>query len=364
MDKLHGLTMGLDVCATFHMGIAPAALRRLTTQVADRAAPAYLMAVAGNADPMLGYLTTSFRDHPSIRQRVGRQVTTAMQRRLIALDAVAHDGSPRPGAETVARLYAVYMRGNGERRSIATLEDEGRRLLFELQSRGFDVGGAEPAAADARLDAIYTNARAALYAALDDAVISDAASNAVRVRTLSTSRDEYLAQPTTGERLRDDDARAVARLRSGRPTQVQFVVSDGLNAHAVNEQLRAVLPRVRAELTAAGCHISESDIVVRNGRVRAGYEIGGLVAADVIIHLIGERPGTGLNTLSAYLTYGRDEAGRLRWHPRLDHSLTTAICGVHPKGKPPQSAAAEIVQVVRRALEQKRSGVSLRMGVS
>ena len=28
MAKLHGLTMGLDVCATFHMGIAPAALRR------------------------------------------------------------------------------------------------------------------------------------------------------------------------------------------------------------------------------------------------------------------------------------------------------------------------------------------------
>ena len=24
MAKLHGLTMGLDVCATFHMGIAPA----------------------------------------------------------------------------------------------------------------------------------------------------------------------------------------------------------------------------------------------------------------------------------------------------------------------------------------------------
>ena len=27
MAKLHGLTMGLDVCATFHMGIPPATLR-------------------------------------------------------------------------------------------------------------------------------------------------------------------------------------------------------------------------------------------------------------------------------------------------------------------------------------------------
>ena len=75
MAKLHGLTMGLDVCATFHMGIAPQALRRLTARVVANAAPAYLMSVAGNADPMLGYLTTSFREHPQLRSLVGRDMT-------------------------------------------------------------------------------------------------------------------------------------------------------------------------------------------------------------------------------------------------------------------------------------------------
>ena len=34
MAKLHGLTMGLDVCATFHMGIAPQDLRDLTRGIA------------------------------------------------------------------------------------------------------------------------------------------------------------------------------------------------------------------------------------------------------------------------------------------------------------------------------------------
>src|SRR5207248_4769017 len=60
MAKLHGLTMGLDVCATFHMGLSPAELGERTQRIVAAAAPAYLMAVAGNADPMLGYLTTSF----------------------------------------------------------------------------------------------------------------------------------------------------------------------------------------------------------------------------------------------------------------------------------------------------------------
>src|SRR6185436_6299162 len=54
MSRRHGLTMGLDVCATSHLGITPAALREVTSRVVRRGAPTYLMAVAGNADPMLG----------------------------------------------------------------------------------------------------------------------------------------------------------------------------------------------------------------------------------------------------------------------------------------------------------------------
>ena len=100
---------------------------------------------------------------------------------------------------------------------------------------------------------------------------------------------------------------------------MQIVVSDGLNADAINEQLRALLLALRRLLSDQGCHVGETDVVVQNGRVRAGYEIGGLAGAAVVVHLIGERPGTGLNTLSAYMTYGRDEAGQSRWSRDLDH---------------------------------------------
>src|SRR2546430_15361296 len=85
MAKLHGLTMGLDVCATFHMGIEPRALHTLTETIVEQAAPAYLMAVAGKADPMLGYLTTPFREHPRLGRRTGRQMTTASGLRATTL---------------------------------------------------------------------------------------------------------------------------------------------------------------------------------------------------------------------------------------------------------------------------------------
>jgi ethanolamine ammonia-lyase large subunit len=113
-------------------------------------------------------------------------------------------------------------------------------------------------------------------------------------------------------------------------------------------------------LIKAGLHVGDVDIVIENGRLRAGYHVGELLGVEIIIHLLGERPGTGLNTLSAYLTYGRDKSGRPRWSTALDHSNTTAICGINRRGKHPSVAVEEIVRCVCRMLAERRSGVELR----
>ncbi len=358
MAKLHGITMGLDVCATFHMGLPPATLREVTERVVTRAAPAYLMAVAGNADPMLGYLTTSFRDHPRLRRRVGRRITSAMQDRL---------GQPGSGdATTTTNLYGAYARANGETRGFGALADEGRRRLHELAERGFDLGHgrasdpASPPGVEGRLEAIYANARQALYAVIEERAIRDVCPRRLLVRSDAVDRDDYLAHPPAGERLRDEDAAVVSAMYPLRRPQVQFVISDGLNANAINEHLRTVLPRLRRLLARGGSDPGPTDIVVQNGRVRAGYHIGALLGVTVIVHILGERPGTGLNTASAYLTYGRDDEGGSRWRPGLDHSCTTAVCGIHPRGKRPEAAAEEIAHTVARMLRQRRSGVTLR----
>src|SRR6185312_4127592 len=131
MAKLHGITMGLDVCATFHMGIGPAELRTLTEHIVVHAAPAYLMAVAGNADPMLGYMTTSFREHPRLRRQTGRQITSAMQKRLSVMTESGRNADA---------LYAAYHKAGGDTRSVDTLRDEGVKKMHALAERGFDLG--------------------------------------------------------------------------------------------------------------------------------------------------------------------------------------------------------------------------------
>jgi ethanolamine ammonia-lyase large subunit len=274
-------------------------------------------------------------------------------------------GLPRADAESAAALYSTYMKAGGDTRSPETLREEASKKIAALSARGLDLGRGHgrdydaPPEVEERLRAIYEHARRALYAALDEGVVREVSPRHARVRTEASDREHYLSHPPSGERLRAEDAADVAALYNSRRPQAQLVLSDGLNADALNENLRAVLPRLRRGMTESGLHVGEVDVLVTNGRVRAGYHVGELVGADVVIHLIGERPGTGLNTLSAYITYGRDESGRMRWSPGLDHACTTAVCGINAKGKRPDSAADEILGCVMRMFEERRSGVTL-----
>src|SRR4029079_16601211 len=181
MAKLHGLTMGLDVCATFHMAIPPAVLREINRRIVDRGAPAYLMAVAGNADPMLGYLTTSFREHPPLRQLSGREITTAMQARLAALDA-----------RSTPDLYAAYMKTGGDDRTIDALRTEGAARIERLRQNGWDLGSGE--ASGSRVDAIYAQARRALYAVIDANVVAAVSPRHVRARNPAAHREPARAR--------------------------------------------------------------------------------------------------------------------------------------------------------------------------
>lgn len=364
MAKLHGLTMGLDVCATFHMGINPQELHQLTAQIVDCAAPAYLMAVAGNADPMLGYLTTSFRQHPDLRRQTGKQVSSAMKKRLVELGVMNELGEVIGGG--AAALYAAYQKAGGDKRTFDALRAEATKAISSLAEQGFDLGISCDSDAQsrntvtARIDAIYAHARRALYSRLDDAVIKVPSPRRLRVRTNAIDREDYLAHPPAGELICAQDASRIRALYGTIRPSVQIVISDGLNANAVNENLRLVLPALRRMLAQAGHFVGDSDIVIENGRVRAGYHAGLLLDVELVIHLIGERPGTGLETMSAYLTYGRDNAGRSRWGAKVDHSWTTAVCGIHQKGKPPEVAVEEMTRLVNAMFDQQCSGVALR----
>jgi hypothetical protein len=115
---------------------------------------------------------------------------------------------------------------------------------------------------------------------------------------------------------------------------VQVVVSDGLNALAITDDghLAPFLAEaLRERLGRAGYRPAPEVLVVTSGRVRAGYRIGetlfgGLPGRRTILHIIGERPGSGHHTFSVYITtadgseYWARRAGGPQHHEgRLGH---------------------------------------------
>src|SRR5205814_8044049 len=144
-------------------------------------------------------------------------------------------------------LYAIYQKAGGDTRTFETLGEEATRKISGLAERGFDLGSDQGANTSARaevttrIDAIYENARRALYARLDGAVIRDVCPRHLRVRTKALDRDDYLAHPPAGEAICDQDAARIGALYPIRRPHVQVVISDGLNANALNENLRFVL---------------------------------------------------------------------------------------------------------------------------
>ena len=178
----------------------------------------------------------------------------------------------------------------------------------------------------------------------------------VRCRTLSSSRNDYILHPATGERSSDESLAALRGLRQkretdGRDIDVQIVISDGLNALSIMDtgHLEPMLTRLRAALKREGLHPATDNLVFTSGRVRAGYRVGetlfgGQGGVHSIIHLIGERPGTGHHTFSAYLTAATGATWKIPG--KVDHDITKVVSGIATTALLPAAAAEEIVRLL------------------
>jgi ethanolamine ammonia-lyase large subunit len=360
MGKLHGLTVGLDVCATFHMAVTPDDLDHCLDRIVP-AAPAYLMALPSKHDPMLSYLTTGFHDHLRLRARHGLRVGAAMHRFFRdVLQVVDDDGRPGPHFGDPRHVFLLWSRAGGDLRPDAELRAEADARLAAVRARGVPIaeghGAAHfdpPPALDAEVRALHEHAKAALRAELPDEWIA-ALPDALVLRSRAVDRDDHILHPTAGEQLAPDSEAALLDLRARQAgaVDVQILVSDGLNARALTDpgHLAPFLAELRAGLLAAG-HRPGDLLVLRAGRVRAGYRAGELLFADlpgpaprVLVHAIGERPGTVHHNYSVYIT----AAAPALWSRRgaVDHAITRVVSGVSDTALDPVRAAREVLAIL------------------
>lgn len=170
------------------------------------------------------------------------------------------------------------------------------------------------------------------------------------VTTKVVDKEEYIRRPDLGRRLSDDAKETIKAKCQMRPT-VQIVASNGLSAKAVEENLEDVYLSLEQSLKNANIGIGTT-FYVDQGRVALMDDIGELLEPDVVIMLIGERPGlVSAESLSAYLCYkpriGTIEADRM------------VISNIHKGGIPPVEAGAYLGTVIQKVLKYEASGVSL-----
>ena len=367
MGKLHGLTIGLDICSTLHMSVTLDDLNWCQDQIMP-ANPAYLIALPTKNDPMLSYLSTAFQDHVRIRDKFGYKVNDAMwdfYKQLGIVDAnnkyTEHFGDP-------LWVYYQYCQAKGDKRSKDDIYAEGRKKIKEVEARGVDIATGHGKKIwdlnpelEAKVKALYEDAKISLRAELTPAFVKTIP-NAVPVSTLSKDRDDYITHPATGEKLSSESIAALEKLRDSWGANLpkgQIVISDGLNAKAIMDEnhLMPYIDELRKLLTEANVPMSEKNIVVTSGRVRAGYRIGELLFEKSdpnsfrgILHIIGERPGTMHHSYSVYITVAK---GATWAEKKIDHDITKLVCNIADTALDPRKAARETITIIREMVGKK-----------
>ncbi|PDT54680.1 MULTISPECIES: ethanolamine ammonia-lyase subunit EutB [Sinorhizobium] len=370
MGKLHGLTIGLDICTTLHMTVSLEDLDWCQDQIMP-ANPAYLIALPTKNDPMLSYLTTSFQDHVRIRERFGFKVNDAMWDFYKRIGIVGEDNSYTANYGDPLWVYYQYRLAKGDGRSKDAIYVEGGRKMREVEARGVDLatGHGEkiwdlnPTLA-AKVKALYDDAKQSLWAELTPEFIA-AVPDVVPVRTLSKDRNDYIAHPNTGETLGPEAVAEIERIRDawgdGMP-KGQIVISDGLNAKAIMDEghLAPYLEEMRRLLAEAGVTMGDKNIMVTSGRVRAGYRIGEVLFENAdpnsfrgILHIIGERPGTMHHAYSVYITVAK---GKQWSEKKIDHDMTKLVSNVADTALAPKEAARETLTIIREIVGKDVNG--------
>jgi ethanolamine ammonia-lyase small subunit len=212
----------------------------------------------------------------------------------------------------------------------------------------------------ASLDFQFAHARArdAVHLPMDrDGIVAKLEASTwpvVELKSATPDRTTYLQRPDLGRRLDEASREKLARLAENGAFgfDIAFVIADGLSAFAVNQQALPMLEALRPGLTALNWRMAPV-CVVEQGRVAIGDEIGALLGAQIVVVLIGERPGLSApDSLGIYLTYA----------PRvgLTDAARNCISNVRPEGLSFPGAAHKLLFLLTEARRRQLSGVDLK----
>ncbi len=171
------------------------------------------------------------------------------------------------------------------------------------------------------------------------------------VATEARSKEEFLLEPERGRRFSEATRQELSR-RCPHASALQIAIGDGLSVTAVAAQVPALLPQLAAGASKRGWTVGQP-FVIRHCRVGILNEIGDVLAPQVAVLLIGERPGLATaESLSAYMAY-RPRKG----HTDAERNL---VSNIHTRGLSAPAAAARILNLATAMMKAGASGCAVR----
>ncbi len=231
----------------------------------------------------------------------------------------------------------------------------GLEALIASTTARIGVGRAGPRYTTASLllfQADHAVTQDALYRDVDQRLLDELGLFSVQTK-ITGGKQEYLLRPDLGRQLSDEAKRTIGE-RCTKGPNVQLVVGDGLSAAAIEANLRQIFPILKQGVQAAGLSFG-APFFVKYCRVGVMNDIGDLLQPEVLILLIGERPGLGrADSMSAYMAYrprqGATDADR------------DVICNIFEHGGTnPLEAGAYVVQLAQKMRKHQASGVKLKL---
>jgi ethanolamine ammonia-lyase small subunit len=231
----------------------------------------------------------------------------------------------------------------------------GVKALVESTTARIGVGRAGPRYGTASLllfQGDHAVTQDALYRDVDQKLLDQFNLFTVQTR-ITGGKQEYLLRPDLG-RLLNDDAKRIINEKCQKNVNIQLCVGDGLSAAAIEANLRQIFPVIKQGVQNAGLTFG-TPFFIKYARVGVMNDVGELIKPDVVILLIGERPGLGrAESMSAYMgykpKYGDTDADR------------DVVCNIFEGGGTnPLEAGAFVVQLAQNMRKSQASGVKLKL---
>lgn len=176
----------------------------------------------------------------------------------------------------------------------------------------------------------------------------------LHIESCATDKALYLKRPDLGRNLSDS---AREQLQNYQTTHTQnkdvlIVIGDGLSARAIEENAVALIESLLQVFQEQGWSVAPL-VIAQGSRVALGDEVAEILQADMLVMLIGERPGlSSPDSLGIYYTWQAKQG--------CHDAMRNCISNVRPAGLSVQVATQRLLALMQNSKQRRLSGVNLK----